>query len=68
VLDTISVRAAADAGAVVREHFTVDDVVVEDGVATGIRGHGPGGHTALDRARVVIGADGLQRIGRHTVS
>ncbi len=65
LLDTILVRAAADAGAEVREHFTVDDVVVEDSVVTGIRGHGPGGRTALERARVVIGADGLHsRVAR----
>jgi 2-polyprenyl-6-methoxyphenol hydroxylase-like FAD-dependent oxidoreductase len=65
LLDTMLVRAAADAGAEVREHFTVDDVVVEDGVAVGIRGHGPGGRTAPERARVVIGADGLHsRVAR----
>ena len=58
VLDKILVDAAAQAGAEVREGFTVDDVVVEDGVVVGIRGHAPGGETVLERARVVIGADG----------
>jgi flavin-dependent dehydrogenase len=58
VLDKILVDAAADAGAEIREEFTVEDVVVEDGAVVGIRGHGEGGHTVLERARVVIGADG----------
>ena len=58
VLDKILVDAAAQAGAEVREAFTVDDIVVEDGIVVGIRGHAPGGGTVLERARVVIGADG----------
>jgi flavin-dependent dehydrogenase len=58
VLDKILVDAAAHAGAEVRERFTLDDVVVEDGAVVGIRGCGEGGKTVLERARVVIGADG----------
>jgi flavin-dependent dehydrogenase len=58
VLDHILVDAAADAGAEVREGYTVDDVVTEDGVVVGIRGHGDGGASSIERARVVIGADG----------
>lgn len=58
VLDKIIVDAADRAGAEVREGFTVDDVVVEDGTVVGIRGHGEDGKTVLERARVVIGADG----------
>jgi len=58
VLDKILVDAANHAGAEVRERFTVDDVVVEDGTVVGIRGHGEGGETVFERARVVIGADG----------
>jgi flavin-dependent dehydrogenase len=58
VLDKILVDAAAAAGAEVRERFTVDDVVVEDGAVVGIRGRGHGGSTVAERARVVIGADG----------
>ena len=58
VLDKILVDAAAAAGAEVREGFTVDDVVVEDGAVVGIRGHGDGGASVVERARVVIGADG----------
>jgi flavin-dependent dehydrogenase len=58
VLDKILVDAADDAGAEVREGFTVDDVVVEDGLVVGIRGRGEDGKAVLERARVVIGADG----------
>ncbi|MGY1637244.1 NAD(P)/FAD-dependent oxidoreductase [Geodermatophilus sp. SYSU D00742] len=65
LLDTILLRAAADAGAEVREHFSVDDVVVEDGVAVGVRGHGRDGRPTIERARVVVGADGLHsRVAR----
>jgi flavin-dependent dehydrogenase len=58
VLDKILVDAASHSGAEVRERFTVEDIVVEDGAVVGIRGHGKDGQTVLERARVVIGADG----------
>jgi 2-polyprenyl-6-methoxyphenol hydroxylase-like FAD-dependent oxidoreductase len=58
VLDKILVDAASDAGAEVRERFTVEDIVIEDGAVVGIRGHGESGQSVLERARVVIGADG----------
>jgi 2-polyprenyl-6-methoxyphenol hydroxylase-like FAD-dependent oxidoreductase len=58
LLDKILVDAAAKAGAEVREAFTVDEVVVEDGAVVGIRGHGEDGSSVVERARVVIGADG----------
>jgi 2-polyprenyl-6-methoxyphenol hydroxylase-like FAD-dependent oxidoreductase len=58
VLDKILVDAAARAGAEVREQFIVDDVVVEDGTVVGIRGRGPQGTAVVERAHVVIGADG----------
>src|SRR5438045_8029535 len=40
VLDKILIDAARNAGAEVREGFTVEEVVVEEGVVAGIRGHG----------------------------
>src|SRR5258706_2168820 len=43
VLDKILVDAADRAGAEIREAFTVEDLVVEDGTVVGIRGHGEGG-------------------------
>jgi 2-polyprenyl-6-methoxyphenol hydroxylase-like FAD-dependent oxidoreductase len=58
VLDKILVDAADCAGAEIRECFTVEDVVVEDGAVVGIRGHDHGGQKVFERARVVIGADG----------
>jgi 2-polyprenyl-6-methoxyphenol hydroxylase-like FAD-dependent oxidoreductase len=58
ILDKILVDAAAQAGAEVRERFTVDEIVVEGGVVVGIRGHEEGGSSVVERARVVIAADG----------
>ena len=58
VLDKILVDAAAAAGAEVREAFTVEDVLVEDGAVVGIRGRDAGGTSVVERARVVVGADG----------
>jgi 2-polyprenyl-6-methoxyphenol hydroxylase-like FAD-dependent oxidoreductase len=58
VLDKLLVEAAAEAGAEVREGFTVEQVVWEDGRVAGIRGHGRDGRTVTERARVVVGADG----------
>jgi flavin-dependent dehydrogenase len=58
VLDTILVEAAGKAGAEVRERFTVDGVVIEDGRVVGIRGRGEGGESVVEGARIVIGADG----------
>ena len=45
VLDKLLVDAASEAGAEVREGFTVQDIVIEDGRVTGVRGHGRGGRT-----------------------
>jgi flavin-dependent dehydrogenase len=58
VLDTMLVEAAAAAGAEVREGFTVDEVLIEDGTVVGIRGRDAGGTSVTEQARVVIGADG----------
>lgn len=58
VLDTILLDAARDAGAEVREHVNVDELLTSDGRVTGIRCHGEDGRSVTERARVVIGADG----------
>jgi flavin-dependent dehydrogenase len=59
VLDKILVDAASAAGAEVRERFTVENLVFDDdGSVTGIRGHSQGGQSVVEKARVVIGADG----------
>ena len=58
VLDTLLIDAARRAGAEVREGFTVDEIVSDNGRVVGIRGHERGGRDVTERARVVIGADG----------
>jgi 2-polyprenyl-6-methoxyphenol hydroxylase-like FAD-dependent oxidoreductase len=57
-LDELLVEAASQAGAEVRQGFTVESLVDEDGRVTGIRGHEKGGETITEKARVVVGADG----------
>jgi flavin-dependent dehydrogenase len=62
VLDALLVEAAVSAGAEVREAFTVDEVLVDDGRVTGLRGHAKGGDIVTERAQVVIGADGKHSV------
>jgi flavin-dependent dehydrogenase len=57
VLDKLLVDAAAEAGAEIREGFTVDEVLIEDGRIAGIKGRSKGA-AMTERARVVVGADG----------
>jgi 2-polyprenyl-6-methoxyphenol hydroxylase-like FAD-dependent oxidoreductase len=68
VLDKLLVDAASEAGAEVREGFTVGDIVFEYGRVTGVRGHCRGGLTVTERARVVIGADGLHSLVARAVA
>jgi 2-polyprenyl-6-methoxyphenol hydroxylase-like FAD-dependent oxidoreductase len=58
ILDKVLVDAASTAGAEVRERFSVEEILVDDGVVTGVRGHSEGGQSVTERARVVVGADG----------
>jgi 2-polyprenyl-6-methoxyphenol hydroxylase-like FAD-dependent oxidoreductase len=58
VIDALLVQAAADAGVEVREGFSVDELVVEDGAVVGITGKDAGGTAVTEKAAVVIGADG----------
>jgi flavin-dependent dehydrogenase len=59
VLDAILVEAAAEAGADVRQGTFVDGLIVEDGTVRGIRARDRSGASFEERARVVIGADGV---------
>jgi len=59
VLDHILVEEAVAAGAELRERFTVKELVFEDGRVAGVRGSAAGGEVVTERARIVIGADGL---------
>lgn len=60
VLDALLVEAAVEAGAELRESFTVKELVVEDDRVVGIRGRQAGGSTVEERATIVVGADGLR--------
>ena len=60
VLDKLLIDAAGQAGAEIREGFTVDELIIEDGTVAGIRGHARNGPPVAERARVVIGADGAR--------
>jgi len=68
VLDKLLVDAAAEAGVEVREGFTVDEIVREDGSVTGIRGHSRDHSDVAERARVVVGADGIHSFVAKTVN
>jgi len=67
VLDKILVDAASTAGVEVREGFTVEEIVFDGDRVAGIRGRGRGGATVAERARVVVGADGLRSLVAQTV-
>jgi flavin-dependent dehydrogenase len=58
VLDEILVDAAADAGAEVRQRFSVQDLLWDGTTVTGVRGRAADGATVTEKARIVIGADG----------
>jgi flavin-dependent dehydrogenase len=62
VLDAMLVEAAAEAGAEVQTGFSVDELVFDDGVVVGIRSG-----DIVERARVVIGADGRHSLVARTV-
>jgi flavin-dependent dehydrogenase len=62
VLDKLLVDAAIEAGAELQEGFTVDDILIEDGRITGVRGRCNGGAPVTRRARIVVGADGLRSV------
>ena len=59
VLDSLLVNAATESGVELREGFVVDELLITDDVVVGIRGHARGGTRIEERARIVIGADGV---------
>jgi flavin-dependent dehydrogenase len=67
ILDKLLVGAASEAGAEVREGFTVEEILSDDGRVTGIRGHSKGGATVSERGWVVIGADGRHSLVARTM-
>ena len=62
VLDKLLVDAAKEAGVEVREAFNVEEILFEDGRVTGIRGRATGGSPVTERAKVVVGADGIHSL------
>jgi 2-polyprenyl-6-methoxyphenol hydroxylase-like FAD-dependent oxidoreductase len=62
ILDKLLVDGAAEAGAEVREAFTVEGLLWEGDRVAGIKGHGRGSGSVEERARVVIGADGVHSL------
>ena len=67
VLDKLLIDAAAEAGAEVREGFTVEEVLTEDGRVVGIKGHSKTGSAVTERAKIVVGADGRNSLVAQTV-
>jgi flavin-dependent dehydrogenase len=67
VLDAILAEAAVAAGAELREHFTVRELLADGARVTGIRGQAAGGAMVTERARIVIGADGPRSLVARSV-
>jgi 2-polyprenyl-6-methoxyphenol hydroxylase-like FAD-dependent oxidoreductase len=62
VLDKLLVDAAVAAGAELREGFSVETLLWDGDRVAGIRGHTRTGGTIDERARIVIGADGVHSL------
>ena len=62
VLDKLLVDAAVEAGAELREGFTVESLVFEGARVIGIKGRGRSGGIINEQARIVIGADGAHSL------
>ena len=68
VLDKVLVDAAVEAGVQLREGFRVEDLLRADGGRVGgVGGRTTGGARAEERARVVVGADGMRSLVARTV-
>lgn len=62
ILDKLLVDAAAQSGAEIREGFGVEEVLIEDGRVVGIKGRSKHGGSTVERARIVVGADGRRSL------
>jgi 2-polyprenyl-6-methoxyphenol hydroxylase-like FAD-dependent oxidoreductase len=58
ILDKLLVDAASEAGAEIREGFSVEEVLIEDGRVLGVKGRSKHGAPVTEHARTVVGADG----------
>ena len=62
VLDALLVEAAGEAGAEVLTGVRVEELILVDGAVAGIRARTPAGAEVVERARLVVGADGLRSV------
>ena len=62
VLDPILARGAVAAGVEFRESCAVNDLLFEGDRVVGVRYTTPGGTEATERARLVVGADGMRSL------
>ena len=62
IIDQILVDAAVEAGAELRDGFSVQEILRDGDKVTGIRGRHRGGAIVTEHARLVIGADGMRSI------
>ena len=68
VLDKLLVDAAVEAGAELRESFTIDELLFDGERVTGVRGRSKGGSSITESAGVVIGADGRRSLVAKSVT
>lgn len=66
-LDKVLLDGAGEAGAELRERFTVSELLFDGDRVTGIRGRAVNGRTVTERARIVVGADGMRSLVARTV-
>jgi 2-polyprenyl-6-methoxyphenol hydroxylase-like FAD-dependent oxidoreductase len=59
VLDKLLVDSAVENGVELRENFTVESLVADSDRVVGIKGRGRDGGSVEERAKIVIGADGI---------
>ncbi|MEU0648293.1 NAD(P)/FAD-dependent oxidoreductase [Streptomyces umbrinus] len=62
VLDPILAGGAVASGVELQESCAVNDLLFEDGRVVGVRYTTPGGTEATERARLVVGADGMRSL------
>jgi 2-polyprenyl-6-methoxyphenol hydroxylase-like FAD-dependent oxidoreductase len=62
VLDPILADGAVAAGVEFQQSCAVNDLIFEDGRVVGVRYTTPGGAEATERARLVVGADGMRSV------
>src|SRR5215472_12277733 len=60
VLDKILIDAASRAGVEVREGFSVQELLMNGDRVTGIRGRALNGATVMEKAGIIVGADGMR--------